>query len=190
MKILKILRPALSLLICIAAIVVCLTVGQNFRTNHASTNHTSPKTLRIGDYSYSVTDYSYYGGDAYTGIQQAGADTSNNVVVLGITVTDAANMLYDAQKNAANNVAALAAPINVTMTNVAVIGAFLSTAIAFAFALPGVKSLLDLIQIVLEIRQESAAKAVPAEPKEEAVCEEMDIEKAAEEPAEAVPEEA
>ncbi len=36
--------------------------------------------IGLGDYGTgSHTSYNYYGGDAYTGIQQAGADTANNV---------------------------------------------------------------------------------------------------------------
>lgn len=180
MKNVKIIRSALNLVICLVAVVVCLASAQKFQADSASTSYTSGKTLNIGDYS--VTDYSYYGGDAYTGIQQAGADASNNVVVLGITVTDAANMLHNAQKNTANNVAALAAPLNATALNVAAIGSLLSTAIAFAFALPGVKNLFDLIQAICEAKEASAARAsVPETPAEEAPGEESWEEEPAEE---------
>lgn len=187
MKNIKIIRPAICLLICIIAIIVCLVAAQNFQTGHASTYNTFGKTISLGDYS--VTDYSYYGGDAYTGIQQAGADASNNVIILGITVTEAANMLYDAQKNTANNVAALALPINATSSSIAAIGSLLSTALALAFALPGMKNLFELIQAVLEVKEATAAKVAqqetPAEP-EEKESQEKTEEEAGEETSEEV----
>lgn len=182
MKILKILRPALSLVICIAAIVVSLSFSRNFQLNTAIITTTFGRNLSIADYSYSVTDYSYYGGDAYTGIQQAGADASNNVVVLGMTVVDAANQLFEAQKDTTKNVAALASPLNATMTTAFSIGSMLSMALAFAFAIPGVKYLFDLIQAVLEFRAEKAScQEAPAEPAAEEVCEEQPAEEVFEE---------
>ena len=45
-----------------------LTYGSNLRTYNIGT----------GSESTSYTSYEYYGGDAYTGIQQAAADASNN----------------------------------------------------------------------------------------------------------------
>jgi hypothetical protein len=42
-------------------------------------------------YSTSHIDHKYYGGDAYTGIQQAVADTGNNVSALNSTVAEAGN---------------------------------------------------------------------------------------------------
>ena len=155
MKLLKLLRPALALALCVIAIIVCLVTAQKFETGYAGTSYTSSEMFKVG--SYSVTDYSYYGGDAYTGMQQASADASNNVVVLGLTVTEAANAIYSAQKNAANNVAALAVPLNVATTNTAAIGSLLSTAMAFAFGLAGVKNLFDLLQVLLENKEKSAA---------------------------------
>ena len=156
----KMLRSALSLAICIVAIIVCLNAANKFESEHASTNYTPTDSVSIG--SYSITDYSYYGGDAYTGIQQAGADASNNVAVLGITATEGINMLYTAHKNAANNVAALAAPVNAVTASVAAIGSMLSTAMAFAFALPGLKYLFDLLQAIREAKEASASVASPA----------------------------
>ena len=75
--------------------------------------------------------------------------------------------------------AALAAPMNATTTNIVAIGSFLSTAMALAFALPGVKNLFDLIQAILEIKEESAAKIPQQETTEntdeEATTEESQI---------------
>lgn len=173
MKNMKILRPAINLAICVVAILICLATALKFEGAQASTNYTSRETLTIGDYAYSVTDYSYYGGDAYTGMQQASADASNNVIVLGINVTDAANMLHDAQRNTANNVAALAAPLNAAAGNLAAIGSMLSIAMALAFALPGVKNLFELLQALQEEKEKSAAAVPqPEVPAEEAPADE------------------
>lgn len=161
MKNTKVLRPAISLLICFAAIIVCLSAAHNFQAGQANTSRVSANRVDLG--SYSVTDYSYYGGDAYTGIQQAGADASNNVVVVGITVTDAANMIYGAQRSTANNVAELAIPLNAATTSIAAMGSLLCTAMAFAFALPGVKYLFDLLQVIQEIKAASVSTVVAEE---------------------------
>ena len=42
----------------------------------------------VGGYrdDYKVIDYEYYGGDAYTGIQHAISDTSENINIIGLSI--------------------------------------------------------------------------------------------------------
>ena len=42
----------------------------------------------------SYVSHEYYGGDAYTGIQNAAADTANNIGELGYLISDIANMAF------------------------------------------------------------------------------------------------
>ena len=50
----------------------------------------------IHSYAEKYISYEYYGGDAYTGIQQAVADTGNNVRGLSSTVSTAGNEILGA----------------------------------------------------------------------------------------------
>ena len=50
----------------------------------------------IYSYGGNYISYEYYGGDAYTGIQQAVADTGNNVNTLGNTIAYAGTKILDA----------------------------------------------------------------------------------------------
>ena len=159
MKIEKIIRPALNVAICLIAIIVCLCFGGKFEAAAASTNGASGKDLKSGGYLYIDTDHSKYGGDAYTGIQNAAADTADNVATLGSNVTDAANLIYGAEKVVADNLDELSAPINDAAANTAAIGSLLCTAIAFAFAIPFVKNLLDLVLFILQEKGIFAAAA-------------------------------
>ncbi len=52
--------------------------------------------------STTSTEYAYYGGDAYTGIQQAAADASNNAAAAAKSVSSAKNVMVDATDNLQN----------------------------------------------------------------------------------------
>jgi len=71
MKKLSVVLKVISALLLIAAGIVSLVGASSFYCHP--------------DY----TSYVYYGGDAYTGIQQASADASNNIRDVGVFIDDA-----------------------------------------------------------------------------------------------------
>lgn len=160
MKIVKILRSLVSLALCIVAILACLGAADQFDAEEADTNAAAAVSTTSDEYFF--TDYEYYGGDAYTGIQQAGADAANNIAILGSEVVDAANAIVRAQKETTNNVAELAIPLNATTSSVAAIGVMLSNALAIAFGIAAVKFAFDVVEALLEPRKQAADNAAPA----------------------------
>jgi len=157
MKLTKILRPAMSLILCIAAIVICLNAAAGFDT--ATANPDRIPLVLSSEPEYINSSYEYYGGDAYTGIQHAGADAANNVAILGDNIESAAFVIYDNVRVTGNNVAELAAPVNAVTASVAAIGSMLSTAMALGFAIPAVKNLFDLIEAVAGNKKTAAPVA-------------------------------
>lgn len=55
-------------------------------------------TKKTSSDSTTITDYSYYGGDAYTGIQNAGADASNNAKAVADNVALTNAILVESAK--------------------------------------------------------------------------------------------
>ena len=80
---LKVIRSGLSLVLCVVAIAFCIEGIAYFSKPvpfyyyyDDDVTWVDTKTAQ-GDFDY--TAHKYYGGDAYTGIQQAAADTANGV---------------------------------------------------------------------------------------------------------------
>ncbi len=79
MKKFKLVSHCIAMVLCLAGIVICLVW--------------SGLVNKSGYYSsYDNVSYEYYGGDAYTGIQNAAVSTRDNVIGAGSTVR---NILED-----------------------------------------------------------------------------------------------
>jgi len=77
----KNIKPSLSLIIDVIGViigVITAIIGFNFK-NHIS---------------FSYTDMITYGGDAYTGIQNASANAANNIAILGSIAIKAVSIFF------------------------------------------------------------------------------------------------
>lgn len=55
-------------------------------------------------YDYKKPSYEYYGGDAYTGIQNAAVDTANNVARAGADTSNAIASFHNSMNNQMDNI--------------------------------------------------------------------------------------